>query len=112
MDKKQMRKMFLEIIDNQIRDNNPPETKQTLDRLISDNYSEEEAKNMIGCVVISEIFDILESMKEFDEIRYIKGECEINCVNGHRYVNLLIERDLLWPNRHQKKNVNRNLLTN
>ena len=71
MDKKQMRKMFLEIIDNQIRDNNPPETKQTLDRLISENFSEEEAKEMIGCVVISEIFDVLKSNKEFNEQRYI-----------------------------------------
>lgn len=63
--------MFLGIIDNQIRDNNPPETKQTLDRLISENFSKEEAKNMIGCVVISEIFDIFKSKKEFNEQRYI-----------------------------------------
>jgi hypothetical protein len=48
MNKKQMRKIFMEIINNQIRDNTPPETKQTLDRLISENFSEEEAKEMIG----------------------------------------------------------------
>jgi hypothetical protein len=71
MNKKQMRKIFLEIIDNQIRDNNPPETKQTLDRLISENFSEEEAKNMIGCVVISEIFDVLKNKEEYNEQRYI-----------------------------------------
>jgi hypothetical protein len=71
MNKKQMRKIFLVIIDNQIRDNNPPETKQTLDRLISEGISEKEGKDMIGGVVISEIFDVLKSKKEFNEERYI-----------------------------------------
>ena len=66
-----MRKIFLVIIDNQIRDNNPPETKQTLDRLISEGISEKEAKDMIGGVVISEIYEVLKNKKEFDESRYI-----------------------------------------
>ena len=66
-----MRKIFLEIINNQIRDNNPPETKQTLDRLISEGISEKEAKDMIGGVVISEIFDVLKNKEEFNEERYI-----------------------------------------
>ena len=66
-----MRKVFLEIINNQIRDNNPPETKQTLDRLISEGISEKEAKDLIGCVVISEIFDVLRNKEDFNEERYI-----------------------------------------
>jgi len=28
------------------------------------------------------------------------GGCEINCVNGHRYVNLIFERNLLWLTGH------------
>ena len=71
MNKKQMRKIFLEIINNQIRDNNPPETKQTLDRLISEGISEKEAMDLIGCVVISEIFDVLKNKEEYNEERYI-----------------------------------------
>ena len=71
MNKKQMRKVFLEIINNQIRDNNPPETKQTLERLISEGISEKEAMDMIGCVVISEIFDVLKNKEDFNEERYI-----------------------------------------
>ena len=66
-----MRKIFMEIIDNQIRDNSPPETKQTLDRLISEGISEKEAKDTIGCVVISEIFDVLKNKEDFNEERYI-----------------------------------------
>ena len=71
MNKKQMRSLFMEIIDTQIRDNDPPETKQTLDHLISEGFSEKEAMDMIGCVVISEIFDVLKNKEEFNEHRYV-----------------------------------------
>jgi hypothetical protein len=49
---------ILQVVDNQIRANDPPETKQTLDRLLSEGHSKEEAKRLIGCIVSSEIFDI------------------------------------------------------
>lgn len=66
-----MREMFLEVIDNQITNNDPPETKQTLDRLVSESIPEKEAKELIGCVVISEVFEVLKNEKEFDLSRYI-----------------------------------------
>ncbi|MBW8017781.1 MAG: hypothetical protein FVQ82_16530 [Planctomycetes bacterium] len=71
MNKEQMREMFLEVIDNQITNNDPPETKQTLDRLVSESIPEKEAKELIGCVVISEVFEVLKNEKEFDLSRYI-----------------------------------------
>jgi len=71
MSKKQRRKLILEIIDNQIRDNNPPETKQTLDRLISEGFSTEGAKDMIGYVVISEMSDMLKGEETFNEQRFV-----------------------------------------
>ena len=37
-----------EIIENQIKDNEPQEVKITLNRLISEGKSEEEAINLIG----------------------------------------------------------------
>ena len=46
-----VRKSFLEIVDNQLRANDPPQTKQTLDRLIREGYSENEARRLISCVV-------------------------------------------------------------
>ena len=54
-----LKSAILEVIDNQLQANDPPETRQTFDRLISEKYSEEEAKELIGCVVTSEIFDVL-----------------------------------------------------
>ena len=32
---------LLEVVDNQIRDNNPPETRETLERLISAGHTEQ-----------------------------------------------------------------------
>ena len=39
---------FMEIVDNQIRDNEPPETHETLYRLQALGLSEPEAKRYIG----------------------------------------------------------------
>jgi hypothetical protein len=50
---------ILEIVDNQLRSNDPPETRFTFNRLINEGCSDEKAKELIGCVVTSEIFDVL-----------------------------------------------------
>jgi len=42
--------IILQVIDNQLQENYPPETKQTLDRLISKGCAKEEVKEPIGCV--------------------------------------------------------------
>ena len=65
------REAIFEIIENQIRDNTPPETKQTYDRLIADGHSHEEAMKMIGCVVTSEIFDVLKQNQPYNQERYV-----------------------------------------
>ncbi|MEH6575871.1 MAG: hypothetical protein V7731_02230 [Amphritea sp.] len=68
-----LREMVFEVIENQIRDNNPKETKITLDRLVSRGIPHDEAMKYIGCVVSTEIFDIIRDGKEFDEKAYIKA---------------------------------------
>ena len=44
-----LRGAFFEVIETQIRDRTPPETKDTYDRLRAEGYSEEEAMKLIGC---------------------------------------------------------------
>ena len=66
-----MRRTLLEIVENQLRDGTPPETRTTLDRLMDDGYSREEAVELIACVVSAEIFDVLKNMQVFDEARYV-----------------------------------------
>ena len=42
------RRAILEVVENQMRDNNPPETRQTFDLLIGQGIPSEEAMRLIG----------------------------------------------------------------
>jgi len=61
----------LEVVDNQLRANDPPETRSALDRLIAEGHSEKAAKELIACLVISEIFDVMKNEEEFNLQRYV-----------------------------------------
>ncbi len=45
-----------DVVDNQLRDGEPPETRQTLERLLAEGHSLSEARRLIAAVVASEIF--------------------------------------------------------
>ena len=70
---KKRRRLILDIVKNQIRAGTPPETKQTLDRLVKQGYSKNEATELIAYVVASEIFDSLKKQQPFDESRFVKA---------------------------------------
>lgn len=67
------RAAILEIVQNQIRDNYPPETKETLNRLIAGGLSKEEATKLIACAVSTEVFHTLKHQEPFNAERYIKN---------------------------------------
>ena len=69
----QLRKAILEVINNQIRYNDPPETKQTLDRLLQEGFSKEETFKLIGYVVASEVFTVLKESRRYDKVKYISA---------------------------------------
>jgi len=62
---------LIEAIENQIRDNDPPETRITLDRLMSLGESRNNAMRYIGAVMAQEIFEIFQNKEPFNEDRYI-----------------------------------------
>jgi hypothetical protein len=64
---------ILQVVDNQIRDKNPPEAKQTYNRLIKMGYSAIDAKKYIGQCVAVEIFNIMKHNQPFDEKRYVQN---------------------------------------
>lgn len=68
-----LRDQIFEIIKNQIRNNNPPETNFTYQRLIDSGYNDFETKQLIGQCVAVEIFNIMKHSKPFDEKRYIRN---------------------------------------
>lgn len=63
----------LEIVDNQLRDNTPPETRKTYQRLMEQGYSSDEARELIGAVVSSEIFEVLKKGQAYTQERFIKA---------------------------------------
>ena len=68
---KHLKRTILEVVDNQLRANDPPITRFTLDRLMGLGYSEKQAKEKIGSVINGEIYDVLKNSEPFDEARYI-----------------------------------------
>lgn len=65
-----LNKTLLEVVENQLRDNDPPETAATLERLMSDGESRDEALHLIAHVLSAEINAVLKSQSPFDPERY------------------------------------------
>ena len=68
-----LRAAIMEVVENQLCNNDPPQTLQTFRRLTETGYSEEEAKRLIGCVVSAEIFDVLKKNEPFNLDRFVKA---------------------------------------
>lgn len=68
-----LKKTILEVVDNQLRDNNPPETGMAYQKLLDAGYSRREAKEKIGAVVLSEIYDVLKEKQPYNEERYTQA---------------------------------------
>ena len=68
-----LRDQIFSIIENQIRDNDPPETKMTYQRLMDLGYDDFQTRQFIGQCVAVEIFDVIKNGKPYDNDRYVKN---------------------------------------
>jgi Holliday junction resolvasome RuvABC DNA-binding subunit len=68
-----VRKEILKVVDNQLKANNPPETRQTLERLKALGYSDKDARILIAKCVAFEIYYTLKEKKPYDNHRYISN---------------------------------------
>lgn len=68
-----LKESFMEVVENQIRDGDPPETRETLERLKSEGISEEDARLYIGQAVCIEVWDIMKNKKEFNMARFVRN---------------------------------------
>ena len=62
---------LVEVVENQIQDNDPPETRITLDRLMSLGESRENAMRYIASVLSVEVFETLKNKTPYNEERYL-----------------------------------------
>jgi hypothetical protein len=62
---------ILAVVDQQMRDNTPPETQRTFERLVALGYAPEDARRLIRNVVAQEIFAVMQRGDVYNEQRYI-----------------------------------------
>lgn len=62
-----------EIIEQQLREENPPETKATIRRLLNQGWSEEDALKLVGQCVMMELFLLMEEEETFNYERFKKN---------------------------------------
>ena len=67
---KVLKENLLEVVDNQLRDQTPPEAKETYERLMAQGYSDREARELIAAVLSNEIFEMLKHKKPYHRERY------------------------------------------
>ena len=68
-----VRAHILEVVENQLQENNPPETQITYDRLIGEGLNDLQVRQLIAQCVAVEIFEVMKYGKPYDNNRYIKN---------------------------------------
>lgn len=63
--------VMFQALENQLRDEEPKETKETLERLIQSGDTEDEAKTKILLVLTEEMFEVFRNKKEFNQQAYV-----------------------------------------
>ena len=62
---------MLEAVENQLRDEDPPETKQTYERLLREGFSSEESKKLIGAAILIEMNEMVRRNEKFKLERFV-----------------------------------------
>lgn len=62
---------ILQVVDNQLRELTPPETKETYDRLLASGISDQEARRLIAVALSAEMFRMLKNKQPYSPQSYI-----------------------------------------
>ena len=62
---KKLRDQIFEVINNQIKNNDPPETTLTYNRLIEEGFNEFQTMQMIGQCIAVELFEVIKLKKPY-----------------------------------------------
>lgn len=64
-------RLILEVVEKQLVSCNPVQTKETLERLLSEGFSKEDAKHLIGSAMVVEMHSVVSEGRPFQEKRYL-----------------------------------------
>ena len=62
---------ILECIEKQIQNNDPPETRQTIERLTKEGHTVDETRRLISTAAMVEVFHIVYDRKTFNRERFV-----------------------------------------
>lgn len=65
--------VVMQIVDNQIAKNDPPETRETFERLVAEGYSPEHVRRMIGFLLGLGLTETLVRRRQFDVKGYVES---------------------------------------
>ncbi|WP_321495484.1 DUF1841 family protein [uncultured Desulfobacter sp.] len=68
---------IIEGVRQQIAIDDPPEVKETYDRLIVDGHPEKEVFKMLACVLSTEMFEMMKQNRVFDRQLYVRRLLEL-----------------------------------
>ena len=71
-DRKMARAALFEAIENQMKEDEPRETKATFHRLLAAGYSRKETMKLLVCVLLVELNDMLRENRIYDEASYVE----------------------------------------
>ncbi|WP_289054745.1 hypothetical protein [Carboxylicivirga marina] len=69
----ELREQIFEIVNNQLTNDDPPETKLTYDRLVNQGFDDFQTRQLIGQCLVVELFDVLKYKKPYNNERYVKS---------------------------------------
>ena len=72
-----LKRLIIEVVENQMRDNNPPMTNITYQRLLSEGYTKQQAKEKIAVIVANHIYYAMKYDKPYSEEQYVKELSEL-----------------------------------
>ena len=69
----ELRDQLFEIIDNQIKGNDPPETKLTYERLRGEGFDDFQTKQLIAQCLAVELFEMMKVQRLFDRDKFVEN---------------------------------------
>jgi len=62
---------ILRVVENQLETNAPPQTRETLERLVGLGFGVEDAKHLIGSAIAAEMRSVVSESRPFNEERFL-----------------------------------------
>lgn len=64
-------RFILDVVEKQLQEGEPPQTRETLERLIGQGFSDEDARHLIGSAVAAEMRAVVSEGRPFSKERFL-----------------------------------------